>query len=138
MIYDLSSVTKKTFDPIPSDRYNFTIEAARVKPHVKNGVEGEEIELTLRITTECEFKNRKVWDHIYLPNALWRAKQILEAGHSTVNGQIEGQILADALVGLEVSAYLESGKTTNGNPKVDIKDYVAVVEDTNFDFSKLQ
>lgn len=121
--------TKSGFDPIPSDRYTFTVTSAKAEEKVtKDGDPGHHIELTLHIA-EGPFAKRKVWDHVYLPGAKWRLKSILQAAGlpDLANSKsLEAQASADALVGTSFSAWLESSVGTNGSPRNDLKEYTAI------------
>jgi hypothetical protein len=124
--YNLKA-TKKAFDPIADDRYTLKVESTDVEPHSKNNIDGHKISITYRVVGG-EFDNRKVWDNIYLPAAAWKARTILEKGGSDLfsSEDISAQNIADALVGLEVSAYLENSKSESGADRTNVKDYTAV------------
>lgn len=124
--YNLKA-TKKGFDPIESNRYTLRVEATKIEPHVKNEVVGERIEITFRIVG-TEFENRKVWDNVYLPQTLWKARTILEAGKSSLamSEKITANEIANALTGLEVSAYVESTRSDDDKPRVNISKYTPV------------
>lgn len=127
MGYDMQK-TKSGFDPITSDRYTFHVDDASAEAYSKNNVDGHHIELTLHIA-DGTFINRKVWDHIYLPGALWRARQVLQAaGKATeaASKNIEASDIAIALVGTEFTAWLEASKGTNDAPRYDLKEYKPV------------
>lgn len=130
MGYNLKA-TKKSFDPIPTDRYTLKIESTKVEDHEKNGEMGEKVEITYRIVGG-DFDNRKVWDYLYLPWVAWKARTILEAvGKLDVadSEDVTAQSIADALVGGEVSAFLETELGTNGNPRTNVKEYKSVAGD---------
>ena len=129
MGYNLKA-TKKAFDPVKDDRYTLKVETTKVEPHEKNGVEGERIEITYRIV-DGEFENRKVWDYIYLPWALWKARNILECGGSDManSEDVTADGIAGALTGLQVSAYLETTKGDNDNFRTNVKEYKPVEGD---------
>ena len=135
--------TKSGFDPIASDRYTFHVDDASAEAYSKNNVDGHHIELTLHIV-DGTFVNRKVWDHIYLPGALWRARQVLQAAGKTAELQdknLEASGIAMALVGTEFSAWLEASKGTNDAPRYDLKEYkpvagTVVEEEPDADFQR--
>lgn len=123
MGYNLKA-TKKTFDPVEDNRYKLKVEATKIEPHEKNGTEGEKIEVTYKIM-DGEFANRKVWDNIYLPWTAWKARTILEAGGSDMAAaeDVTAEGIANALIGLEVSAYIETSKTEGGSIRTNVKEY---------------
>jgi hypothetical protein len=127
--YNLKA-TKKAFDPIPDDRYTLKVETTKVEPHEKNGVTGEKIEITYRICGG-EFENRKVWDYVYLPGALWKARAILEAGENLLaeSEDVTADVIASALMGLQVSAFLETTLGENGNLRTNVKEYKPIKGD---------
>lgn len=121
--------TKSGFDPIPSDRYTFIVDSATAEEYSKDGKDGHHIEVAMHIA-DGAFAKRKVWDHIYLPGALWRARQVLQAAGKTaetVSSNIEAADIAAALMGTTFSAWLESSKGTNGSPRNDLKEYTPIV-----------
>lgn len=125
--------TKTGFDPIPSDRYTFVVDSASAEEYTKvdkdgNSQNGHHIEIALHIA-DGPFAKRKVWDHIYLPGALWRARQVLQAAGKTAeatSSSIEADGIAGALVGTTFSAWVETTKGNNGSPRYDLKDYTSV------------
>ena len=130
MGYNLKA-TKKAYDPIADDRYTLKVEATEVEPYSKNNIDGHKISVTYRVIGG-EFDGRKVWDNIYLPAAAWKARMILEKGGSDLfsSEDITAQSIADALIGLEVSAYLENSKTDAGTDRTNVKEYQSVTVTT--------
>ena len=126
MGYNLKA-TKKAFDPITADRYTLKVESTKVEPHLKNGEDGEKIEIVYRVVGG-DFENRKVWDYVYLPWTAWKARTILEAGGSKMSEaeDITADAIAQSLMGLEVSAYIESNKTEDGKDRTNVKEYKPV------------
>lgn len=108
MGYNLQE-TKKAFDPLPADRYTLKIESTRVESHQKGETKGERIEITYRIV-DGSFANRKVWENVYVPWALWKARGILEAGNSkaATSPDITADGIAKEMMGLEMTAYIET------------------------------
>jgi hypothetical protein len=128
--YNLKA-TKKAFDPIPADRYTLKVESAEAAPYEKDGKTGERVEITYRIVGGS-MDNRKVWDNIYLPMVAWKARAILDAGGSDMANaeDITADGIAEALIGLEVSAYIESSKIENSdNFRTNVKEYKPVHAD---------
>lgn len=124
MGYNLKE-TKSGFDPLPADRYTLYIESTKVEPHSKNNVDGERIEIVYKVS-HPDFKNRKIWDYIYLPQAPWKARTILEAiGRIDVadSDNVTSQMIASALSGGALTAYIMSEMGTNGKPQSKISDY---------------
>ena len=125
--YNLKA-TKKSFDPIATDRYTLKVESTNVEPHTtKSGEVGEKIEVIFRVVGG-EFENRKVWEYIYTPATLWKARTILEAGGSTLSESenITADGIAAALLGIEVSAWIESTKTDDDKIRTNLKEYKPV------------
>jgi hypothetical protein len=124
--YNLKA-TKKSFDPIATDRYTLLVETTEVTPHSKDGTDGHKIAVVFRVVGG-EFENRKVWDYIYLPWTAWKARTILEAGGSTLadSENITADGIAAALLGVQVSAWVESSKNDEGKDRTNLKEYKPV------------
>ncbi len=127
--YNLKA-TKRSFDPLPTDRYTMKVESTEVDPHTKDGTEGHKITVVFRVVGG-EFENRKLWDYIYLPWTAWKARTILEAGGSTLADaeNITADGIAAALLGAEVSAWVESSKSDEGKDRTNLKEYKSVAGD---------
>ena len=127
--YNLKA-TKKSFDPINTDRYVLKVESTKVDAHTKDGVVGHKIEVVFRVV-DGEFENRKVWDYIYLPWTAWKARTILEASGSTLadSENITADGIAAALLGAEVTAWVESTKSEEGKDRTNLKEYKPVAGD---------
>jgi hypothetical protein len=132
--YNLAE-TKKAFDPITADRYNLKVESAEVSPHTKDGVDGHKIEVIFRVVGG-EFEKRKVWDYIYLPWTAWKARTILEAAGSKLadSDNITADGIAAALLGGEVTAWIESTKTDDDKVRTNVKEYKPVVSTATASF----
>lgn len=124
--YNLKA-TKKTFDPLPTDRYTLKVESTEVDTHTKDGTVGHKIAITFRITNG-EYENRKVWDYVYLPWTAWKARTILEAGQNDLSDSenITAEGIAAALIGCEVSAWVETSQSEDGKPRTNLKEYKPV------------
>jgi hypothetical protein len=128
MGYNLKDTKKTEFEPIPEGRYSLRVESVEVIPHEKDNVSGEKIALTM-VVTDGTYKNRKVWDNVFVPWALWKARQILEAGGSRLadSDNITAQGMATAMKGIEVSAFLEPKTGNNNNILINVSQYKSLV-----------
>jgi len=136
MGYNLNE-QKNDFAPIPEGRYTLRAESVEVTPHEKNNEKGEKIAVTY-VITEGPYKNRKVWDNVFTPWALWKARAILDAGGSPVanSKNVSAEEIAAAIKGLEVSAFIEPRKGNNDNILINVGQYRSVTEDALPSFMK--
>ena len=104
------------FEALPMNRYNLKVEAAEFT----KASTGNDMIATTFVVTEGEFKNRKLWNNFTLtPAAMVFLFQFLKAAGSDLidKEDISGSEIANAMVGMEVSAYTEPSKTNAGNPR---------------------
>lgn len=129
--YNLKA-SKTGYDPLPNDRYTLYIKSTKIEPHVKNDVTGERIEIVYEVS-HPDYPNRKLWDYIYLPQAPWKARTLLEAiGRLDVadSEKVTATSIAAALIGGTLSAYVTYEMGTSGKMLAKISDYKPL-EDIN-------
>lgn len=137
MGYDLTK-SSNNFEPIEDGRYTLVVESAEVTPHTKGDVTGEKIAITYKITNDGDFKGRKVWENIFVPWALFRARQVLEAmGSDVANSKdVTAEGIASAMKGRTVSAWIETIVGDNGKAYANPKEHKAVDEVPEFSLLK--
>lgn len=133
--YDLTK-TGSGFDPITDGRYTLTVESVEVTPHTKGDVTGEKIAITYRIADKGPFQNRKVWENIFVPWALFRARQVLEALGSDMatSKDISAEGIASAMKGLSVSAWVETIVGDNGKAYANVKEHKTLEVESELSF----
>ena len=115
----------KSFEALPLGRYNLKVEEAEL---TKASTGSDMIAVTF-VVTEGDYKNRKAWNNFSLvPKAMVFVHQFLKAAGSDLIDQedVTPNDLANAMVGMEVSAYTEPGQTPSGNPKNTLSQWRAV------------
>lgn len=137
MGYDLTK-SKDGFEPIEDGRYTLTVDSVEVTPHVKGDVTGEKIAITYKITDDGSYKNRKVWENIFVPWALFRARQVLEAmGSDVANSKdVTAEGIASAMRGRSVSAWIETIVGDNGKAYANPKEHKAIESVPEFSLLK--
>lgn len=118
-----------SFTPIPADTYFFRVDKAEVTLSQQNN---PMIALQL-VVEDGTHKGRVVFDQLVLAeNNLWKIKSILEAiGSDLINSEnVEGGEIADALRGKSLSAKITISNGANGNPKNNVKAYLAPAANT--------
>jgi hypothetical protein len=113
-----------SFAPIPADTYFFRVDKAEMTVSQQNNPM-----ISLQLAVEAgTHKGRIVFDQLVLAeNNLWKIKSILEAiGSDLINSEnVEGGEIADALRGKTLNAKITISNGTNGNPKNNVKAYLA-------------
>jgi len=113
------------FQALPAGRYTLKAEDAEVKSSSKGN---SMIAITFKVVGG-DYNNRKLWHNFTLTDkALPFLTRFLKAAGSDVFNEedVSGEAIAQALIGKVVSAYTEPGKTINGNPKNDLKNWSSV------------
>lgn len=114
-----SNGSNKSYEPLPSNRYNFKVEKAE---HGKAKTSSNfRIELTLQVM-DGDYKNRKVWHHLSMsPKALSFITRTLGAmGKKSLleEENISGDEIAAAMVGQTFSAMAEPKTLPQSGNKV--------------------
>lgn len=112
------------FQPIPQNRYDFVIEAAREKVSKSSG--NPMIEVTLRIDDGQDFSNRKLWDNFSLSEKaqIYLVKFLQAAGVDDLlqEEKVTTDEVCREVVGKKVSGFVKI--TTGGDkPRNEISDY---------------
>ena len=115
------------FQALPAGRYTLKAEAAEVKSSAKGN---SMISVTFKVVGG-DYANRKLWHNFTLTEkALPFLTRFLKAAGSDIfeEEDVSGEAIAQDIVGKVVSGYTEPGKTINGNPKNDLKNWSAVTD----------
>ena len=113
-----ASESTTDFQPIEEGRYPLTVEDATIGT-ASTGT--TMLNVTMVITGDSEYKNRKVWKSFALdkPKAMRWVIEFLKATGSKIfekDGVENADLIADLKKDRSVSAWLVPGQTTNGNP----------------------
>jgi len=110
---------------IPAGRYNLRIE----KSELTQATTGKDMIKLQMSVLDGNYKGRMCFDQLVLTeSALWKVKTLLEAvGSKLINSEnVEPEEVAAELTYKTLSAYLEEGKTSTGNPTNNVKAYQSI------------
>ena len=118
------------FEPIEEGRYPLTIEDASITT-ASTGT--TMLQVTMVITGESQFKNRKVWKSFALdkPKAMRFVIEFLKSSGSKIfekDGVENDALIADLKKGRSTSAWLTPATTNNGNPTTNATKFLSVAE----------
>ena len=121
---------KDGFAPVTEGRYTMAIEDAEIKT-ASTGT--TMLQVTLVITGDGDFKNRKVWKSFALdkPKSMRYVIDFLKAAGTNVweKDDVTNDDLIKAVKGSEgVNAYLTPGKTNNGNDITNADKFMSIKE----------
>lgn len=125
----------QNYEPLPSDRYNFKVTDAVHAPSKSSS--NWKIELTLKVL-DGDYQNRMVWHNLSMsPKAIgFLARTLTAMGKDELLEQedVDGDKIAEAMVGATFSAMAEPDITINGNSRTEVDSTtiqaVPSVEDT--------
>ena len=118
------------FEPIEEGRYPLTIEDASIST-ASTGT--TMLNVTMVITGDSTFKNRKVWKSFALdkPKAMRFVIEFLKSSGSKIfekDGVENDALIADLKKDRQVSAWLTPGTTNNGNPTTNATKFLGAKE----------
>lgn len=111
----VSEESNTGFDPLPENRYNITVE----KAEVTTAATGTEMVKAQFVVTDGDFKGRKLWNNFTLtPKSYVYLYNFLKAAGSKLidNNDVNEAQVASEMVGMRVSAFVETKNNNMGNP----------------------
>jgi hypothetical protein len=120
------------FQALPAGRYTLQVEDA----DVQSSSTGKPMIAVTFTVVSGEFANRKLWHNFTITEkALPFLTRFLKACGSNIieEEDVEAYAIAQDMLKKVVTAYTEPGKTINGNPKNDLKNWKSVKEASGLD-----
>lgn len=124
-----ASNTGGDFDALPEGRYQIEVEEAKLGKSREKQTPC--IDVTFRVISG-QYENRKLWNSFYLTEkSYFMLYNFLKAAGSALIDEedVSEEVIANAMVGMRVSAWTQPGKTPSGNPKNDLSKWSAIKTD---------
>lgn len=129
MGYNLKDAGGSSFSPLPTNRYTLKVE----KAEVATSANGNEVIRLQFSVCDGDHKGRFCFDNlVFTDNSLWKVRTLLEKVGSDLIGKtdVSPAQVATALMGKQLSVYVEKGFNNKGSEINTLKEYQSVSDDS--------